>query len=152
MGTRGRRSAQELETQLDAGAARAAGAGGRSSDKPAVRPKPPPELNSEQAAEWRAIVNQAPPERYGREAWPILAAYCSHAVARRRVAALIAQAERRKVNFDILVYDRLLKMQERESRILASLAVRLGIGQTYGSQRARSDDADAPWKFNGNGP
>lgn len=148
MGTRGRRSAAELETHAEAGAALA---GQGKSAKPATRPKPPPELNQEQAAEWRAIVNQAPPERYGRETWPILASYCAHAVARRRVAALIAQAERRKVNFDILVYDRLLKMQERESRILASLAVRLGIGQTYASQRARKEGG-APWEFGGAAP
>lgn len=89
------------------------------------RPRPPAGMTDEQKAEWSAIVNSHAADRFSREHSPMLAAHCRHVVAQRRIAELISSLEGSD-DFNVSEYDRLLKMQERESRCLASLAVRLG--------------------------
>jgi hypothetical protein len=63
--------------------------------------------------------------------------YCRHVVAARRVAQLVRQQEASD-EFIIEDYDRLLKMQERESRACASLAVKMRLTQ---STRLRAETA-----------
>src|SRR5687767_12519802 len=92
------------------------------------RPKPPAELTSEQADEWRAVVNRLPADWFPRETYPLLIDYCRHVVMARRVAQLIAQAEAGET-LDVVEYDRLGKMAERESRVIASLATKMRISQ-----------------------
>lgn len=147
MGTRGRKSTTELETKLEA-AANVAHIGSRGADQ-LRRPAPPPELSEEQATEWRALVNAGAVDKYPRPVHPMLAAYCRHTVAARRVAAVIRQLEEQP-EIDLEEYDRLLKMQERESRCLSSLAVRLGMAQSrYG--RSQQRNGRHPWEFTGPG-
>ena len=112
------------------------------------RPDAPYDLTDEQADEWRAIVNRLPADWFPREAWPLLAQHCRHVVNSRRVAQLIAAAEGAK-SLDIEEYDRLLKMQERESRCIASLATRMRISQqaTYDKSRKKgSGGVSKPWE------
>lgn len=116
MESRGRKSAAELAVVTADGLA-------------AIRrPDPPPDLTDEQAHEWRSIVNRLPAEWFPRETHGMLAQYCRHVVAARRIAQLIAEFERRE-DFSIEEYDRLLKMQEREGRAISSLATRMRISQ-----------------------
>lgn len=56
-----------------------------------------------------------------RGAFGSLVQYCRHVVAARRVAQMIEASD----GLSVEDYDRLLKMQERESRALSSLATRL---------------------------
>jgi hypothetical protein len=132
MGTRGRKSAADLSV---------ISAGGVSTTS---RPKPPSELTTEQADEWRAIVNHLSADRFPREMHGLLSGYCRHIVALRHVGQLIDAAEQAD-ELDIGEYDRLLKMQERESRCIASLAVRLGIAQTTIKDTKRSV-TKKPWE------
>jgi hypothetical protein len=92
------------------------------------RPEPPAELTEEQAHEWRCVVNRLPAEWFPRETHGLLAQYCRHVVAARRVAQLIAEFEAHE-EIDVEQYDRLLKMQEREGRAISSLATRMRISQ-----------------------
>lgn len=112
MGTRGRKSAADLALVTPDGSV--------------SRPRPPAELTSEQADEWRSVVNSLPAEQFPRAVHGLLAGYCRHAVALRHVGQLI-DAHEQEEQVDIQTYDRLLKMQERETRCLASIAIRLGI-------------------------
>lgn len=116
MGARGRKSADSQLVALmpDAGVVH--------------RPEPPYELTDEQADEWRAIVRQMPADWFPRETHGLLAQYCRHVVAARRIAQLIAQTEA-KSTLDVAEYDMLLKMQEREGRALSSLATRMRLTQ-----------------------
>lgn len=110
-----------------------------------------PELTDEQKAEWRAIVNAHPADRFSREHLPMLAAHCRHVVAQRRIAQLIEAAEKAE-EFDVSLYDRLLKMQERESRCLASLAVRLGFAYSTAYEKRPpkgQKSTPKPWEFEG---
>lgn len=111
------------------------------------RPDPPAELTDEQAAEWRAVVNRLPADWFQRETYPLLAQYCRHVVAARRVSQLIANHEEGET-FSVEDYDRLLKMQEREGRAISSLATRMRISQhaTYDKKRKKPIEASRPWK------
>lgn len=118
MGDRGRKSAAALSVV-------------KPSDlSPVDRPEAPPELTNEQAHEWNAVVSRMPADWFQRETHGLLAQYCRHVVASRRVADLIESLLNGEAEGDwINDYDRLLKMQEREGRAMSSLATRMRITQ-----------------------
>jgi hypothetical protein len=113
-----------------------------------TRPEPPSELTDEQAFEWREVVNRLPAEWFPRETWGLLAQYCRHVVAARRIAQLIAALEATDGTLDIGEYDRLLKMQEREGRALSSLATRMRLSQhsTYDKKKKKPIESTKPWQ------
>ena len=88
------------------------------------RPDAPYDLTDEQTEEWWAVVNRMPADWFPRETHGLLAQYCRHVVAARRVSQLITAAEGAD-ELDVLTLDRLYKMQEREGRALSSLANRM---------------------------
>jgi hypothetical protein len=111
------------------------------------RPKPPDELNEQQAAEWNSIVNRLPAEWFPRETHAMLAQYCCHVIGARRIEQLIANEEM-SAGIDLDSYDKLLKMRERESRIISSLATRMRISQqsTYDKSRKKPLTPRKPWE------
>lgn len=116
------------------------------------RPMPPQELGDEQKREWLAVVNRLPADWFPRETHPLLAQYCRHVVAARRIAQLVDGIESSKDGFNIEEYDRLLKMQEREGRALSSLATRMRMTQqsTYDeSKRKPTQEKSKPWTIPG---
>lgn len=136
MAARGRKSAASTEIIIQ-------------SDVEVVnRPQPPHELTPEQADEWLAITERMPAEWFPRETHAMLTQYCRHVVAARRVAQLIARAEKSK-QLDVDEYDKLLKMQEREGRAMSSLATRMRITQqaTVRAESAKKpSQVSAPWE------
>lgn len=90
------------------------------------RAEPPECLSDEEAAEWREVVGTFPAEHFHRAIHPLLEAYCSHAVARRRIEQLIRNLEEGD-EWTPNKYSYLREMHDRESRSLAALAVRLNI-------------------------
>ena len=137
MGSRGRKSSAELSVV--------------SNESPQLgtieRPEPLDDLSREQREEWLEVVNSHSADRFPRETWPMLAAHCRHVVSQRRIGQLIAELERSE-DFDVGEYDRLLKMQERESRCLASLAVRLGFAYStaYEKRPTKGGKRSKPWE------
>lgn len=114
-----------------------------------VRPPPPRELSPEAAEEWRAIVDALPAEWFSGASTPLLVSYCRHVVAARRIAALIKQEEGDAVGLCLGTYDRLLKMQERESRAISSLATRMRITQqaTFSHRKTKPRQSSSkPWE------
>ena len=137
MGDRGRKSAAELSLASANGVV-----------KRAERAEPPSELTAEQRAEWMTVVNANAADRFTEAQLPMLAAHCRHVVAQRRIGQLIADLERQD-DIDIGDYDRLLKMQERESRCLSSLAVRLGFAYSTSYEKRPPKGGTvtkAPWE------
>mgnify|MGYP006935480727 CR=1 FL=1 len=128
MGTRGRVSAASMEI-----------AGAQTVQK-VQRPDAPYDLTDEQTDEWWAVVNRLPADWFPRETHGLLAQYCRHVVAARRVASLITAMEKAGGDLNIADYDRLMKMQEREGRAMSSLASRMRINQ----QSTRSDKTKKP--------
>lgn len=111
------------------------------------RAEPPTELTNEQSIEWVAVISRMPAEWFPRETHGLLTQYCRHVVAARRVAQLLVAAEKKKSGVDIPEYDRLLKMQEREGRAIASLATRMRISQqsTLDRERKKPTLIPPPW-------
>lgn len=116
MAQRGRPSASSLSVIADGLTARV------------ERPAPPPELNGEQASEWRAIVECMPADWFGRETHGLLIQYCRHVVNARRIAQMFASLQdAEEICLD--EWDKLCKMHEREGRAISSLATRMRITQ-----------------------
>ena len=133
MGSRGRKSSQELTKAATI--------------EVIERPDAPYDLTDEQSEEWWAVVNRMPADWFPRETHGLLAQYCRHIVAARRVADLV-RAHEEGTNLDVQEYDRLLKMQEREGRAISSLATRMRISQqtTYDPKRKKGTPVKPPWE------
>jgi chaperone required for assembly of F1-ATPase len=135
MGTRGRKSSAALAMVS-------------ASVETIQRPDAPYDLTDEQSQEWWAVVNRMPADWFPRETHGMLAQYCRHVVASRRVAQLVEACEG-ETDLDLERYDRLLKMQEREGRAISSLATRMRISQqaTVRAEQARKPSTiKKPWE------
>jgi hypothetical protein len=112
------------------------------------RPEPLPDLTPEQRLEWIYIVNEMRADWFPPETHALLGQYCKHVVTAKHLAQLIQECEAEK-ELDVVLYDKLLKMQERESRILASLATRMRLSQQSSYDRekgkAAKTKAKSPW-------
>ena len=131
MGARGRKSKADLAVINNA--------------EVTQRVAPPADLNDEQKLEWLRVVNSQPAEFFTEKTRPLLEAHCRHRVALRHVGALIDQAENSE-EFNLPSYDRLLKMQERETRCIAMRSVRLGFAKTTQHEKAQATNKK-PWEF-----
>ena len=112
------------------------------------RPEPAVDLTPEQRIEWISVVNALPADWFPAETHGVLAQYCKHAVAAKHVAQMIADMEAGD-EIDVNDYDRLLRMQERESRILVSLATKMRITQqaTYDREKVKPKaKVKSPWE------
>jgi len=120
------------------------------------RPEPPYELTDEQADEWRLIVGGLPADWFPRETHGLLAQYVRHRVSAKRIAMLLAEIETPgrtrdgDTGLDLEAYDRLLRMQERESRALASLATKMRLSQQTQYLKTKKRDVllgKPPWEI-----
>lgn len=99
------------------------------------RPQCPYDLGDEEAEVWAAVINRLPADWFPAETQPLLSQYCRAVVQARRVAELIEQAtsdldpETGEPTLTVSDYDRLLKMQVRQSASIAMLATKMRISQ-----------------------
>jgi len=122
MATRGRKSAASLEVVSAAPV------------QVIARPVCPHDLGDEESEVWFSVVNRLPADWFPAETIPLLVQYCRQVVQARRIAELIEKAtsdvdDTGKPTLSIKDYDRLLKMQDRESRGISSLATKMRISQ-----------------------
>jgi hypothetical protein len=125
------------------------------------RPRPPSDLNQEQAREWVSIVNRMPADWFPRETHGMLAQLCRHLVAARRVADMITalenelsgEPEEGQTQAQIILgatkaFDRLYKMQEREGRAISSLSTKMRLSQqsTYDKSKRKPGQTRKPWE------
>lgn len=92
------------------------------------RQSAPHGLTDEETEVWFAVTQCEAADWFSPSTVPLLAQYCKHVIAARRVAELIERATS-DPDLNVVDYDRLLKMQERESRCIASLATKMRISQ-----------------------
>jgi hypothetical protein len=113
---------------------------------PVMRPDAPYDVTTEEAEEWWAITNRMPAEWFPRETHALLTNFCRHVVTARRISQLISVTETAE-HLDIEMYDRLLRMRERESRAASSLATRLRMTQqsTIDLRTQKPVLPPAPW-------
>lgn len=97
------------------------------------RQRPPHELTDEEVEVWAAVVDSLPADWFTRSNVPLLGQYCRHVVQGKRIAELIEKATSdidpgtKRPTLTIDDYDRLLRMQERESRTMTTLATKMRI-------------------------
>ena len=111
------------------------------------RLRPPHDLNDEEVEVWHAVVSTMPADWFDKGTAPILSQYCRHAVQARRLGEMIERATS-DAELDIRDYDRLLKMQQRESAALSSLATKMRITQqaTTNHRGNKTSQARKPWE------
>src|SRR5262245_13170770 len=137
MGTRGRPSSKDLELV------------GPRPIEIVERIRPPHELNDEETEFWVAVTASEPADWFSASTAPLLTQYCRHCVHARRIAELLERATGDKA-LDPNNYDRLLRMQERESRAIVTLATKMRICQqstTNHRGNKRTGTAKKPWEF-----
>lgn len=108
----------------------------------------PHDLTDEDVEVWATVVDSHPADWFAASTAPIVAAYCRHVISARRIAELIEKAVS-DPELSILDYDRLLKMQERESRAIATMATKMRItNQALTNHRGNKTKTAArkPWE------
>ncbi len=95
--------------------------------------QPPPErLSASERAAWAEVVDGMPAEWFSGPSIALLEQYCGHVASARRIAAWIALAESEGLGgggASLDEYERLLRLRERETRAVASLATKMRISQ-----------------------
>jgi hypothetical protein len=92
------------------------------------RPNAPHDLNDEETEIWVKVTGCQPADWFDASNLPLLTQYSRHVVQARRLAELVERATS-DPELSVSDYDRLLKMQERESRAIATLATKMRISQ-----------------------
>lgn len=124
------------------------------------RPDAAYDLTDEEADVWRAVVAGESADWFRPSQLPLLSQYCRHVVSSRKVAQMVrtVEAEVAKQAAEegssaaivsaIKSIDRLMKMQERESRAIASLATKMRLSQqsTYDKSKKKQTLGKRPWE------
>lgn len=108
------------------------------------RLRPPHDLNDEEVEVWSAVVENEAADWFAPSNVPLLTQYCRHVIQARRVGELIERATSDPA-LEIQDYNRLLTMQERESRAIASLATKMRVSQ-QATTNHRGNKQSAPTK------
>jgi hypothetical protein len=139
MGTRGRKSANELLTQSPVMAVMR-------------RPEAPLDLTPEEADVWNRTTDAMPADWFMAESHPLLVQFCRHTVTARRVAQLI-DAEMSRPDVKIGTLKDLLSMQQKETASLKAMAASLRLSQqaSYsargaGGEKDRRTTVARPWE------
>lgn len=109
-------------------------------------PEPPEHLTEEQAEIWNSIVKSLPMDWFPSETHGLLEQYCRHAVAARRIGAMISELEGKK-KLDFQAYNEMLKAQDREGKAMGHLARQMRISQlsTYEKKKKKPSQRQRPW-------
>lgn len=120
------------------------------------RLEPPPDLEGDALTEWQDVVNRCPPHWFKREHAGLLTQYCRHIVSAKKVSQLLKEYENPSEKNSVWLigvkdYDRLLRMQEKETKMIILLATKMRISQQSTiSHEARKDgigmNVEKPWE------
>jgi hypothetical protein len=123
---------------------------------PGDRPDPPAELSKDEAAEWCAIVQQMPPQWFGRETWPVLVELCGLITTSRRVARELAQVSRRSLKEDanFSKFKMLSRMKLQHAEAIGNLSTKLRLTHqsryerdTAANARRQTSQRPKPWEI-----
>src|SRR5262245_45834447 len=121
---------------------------------PGQRPAPPPELDPEQAEEWRAIVDRMPPEWFPRESWPILSELVQDITLLKQVAVELNDVRKGSISkpdvFEKFIKLTRMKMQLQQCMGNLASKLRLTHRSRYDSKTAHHVEQHAsrfpkPW-------
>jgi hypothetical protein len=95
------------------------------------RARPPPELSANEKRIWKDVVESRPLHYFGPETWPLIRAYCMHAVLAQQLAAALRQEST----------SRLRDEHRRQTAMLCSLASKLRLAKMQ-RRKHQSTEAD----------
>lgn len=105
-------------------------------------PEPPENLTEPQADVWRTVVASKPVDWFLPDTLPLLSAYCKATVEHQRVSALLdafnCECLKDEDGAALERYDKLTKLQDRQARLMMSLATKMRLTQ---QSRYRADEA-----------
>ena len=98
---------------------------------PCQRLAPPQRLAEEAGAIWREVVATKPHDWFTADSVDLLEAYCHAVVSHRLISLGVAEFDANKMATPagVDLYDQLTRMQERQARVMASLATKLRLTQ-----------------------
>lgn len=108
------------------------------------RPRPPAELGDEEVEVWASVVSSLEPDWFNPSNTPLLAQYCRHVIAAKRVAELIERH-----SGDLEAYLELLKAQRAETSALKQIASSIRVSQqstrTHRGNARTISQIKVPW-------
>jgi hypothetical protein len=127
---------------------------------PSARIEPPPDLTDEQREDWRVITAKFPPDHFGADNAPLLAQLVTHLSLARQLAEQLAGLRKTTLTATTArgaqqraAFCQLLRMHAQESRLIASLSVKLRLTNSshrndrYDERRLRTTpDGPRPWE------
>jgi len=136
MGARGRTSKNELSVVPD------------QTIELVKRPPRPDILSPEQGQVWDYLVGNMPADWFRPETQELLTQRCRHTVTSNDVDKMIWDIKANADEFHIDKYDKLLKMQERESRAILSIdtKLRLTLQATRSKDQKKPEMGKKPWE------
>jgi hypothetical protein len=118
-----------------------------------VRLAAPADLTDAEREQFVAVVNTMPPDYFRPEHRSLILQYIRHRAEADRCAALLRSIVASLDN--LVAYSRLLRMQDRESRVLSSLATKLRITpqaqRNYKTRTGVSLELVRPWNSTDDG-
>ena len=124
---------------------------------PGQRLEPPDALTEGQKTTWRAVVATKPPEWFAADSAPVLVAYCKAVESHAHLSLQVETYQRRKrlSGNAMRAYSFMLKAQEQQAKLIATLATKLRLTpqSRYTPQsaatasRKTSDAQKKPWEF-----
>lgn len=118
------------------------------------RPPPPKYLTLDQRKVWREIVESTPAGWFSRED-QLLVAYCRSVCTCNYIAKLINELRPSFELADLKRWDKLLRMQDREDRLVCSLATKMRLTQQSrmhartAARAVASEPLHKPWEYTG---
>lgn len=113
------------------------------------RAKPPHDLTDEEIEVWVAVTASESADWFTPATLPLLKQYCRHVVRARHLAEMIERAQTSK-SLELADYDRLLKMQQRETAVMCSVATKMRITQqsiTNHRGNKKTSTSRKPWEI-----
>jgi hypothetical protein len=117
------------------------------------RPDPPAGMPEAEVAVWCCVTASLAADWFRPEQLPMLVQYCRHKVAADYIAGMISELRRpdqleHGAKVFQVTYGELLKLQERETRTLATLATKMRITHqsTYDKSKRKPPVGRKPWE------
>lgn len=115
--------------------------------------EPPADLTAEQAEVWKSVIATKPSDWFQADTLPLLAAYCRAVVEHTWISAQIDAHKVEWLSDDagLRRYDVATKLQERQARLMTSLATKMRLTQQsqYAARGAARESGkasgDRPW-------
>jgi hypothetical protein len=119
-----------------------------------ARPDAPYDLDDEEAAVWRDVVDSMPADHFIPANYHILTLYCRHVVEDKRLAQITKDYRKKRKDFNYKIYAELQKAALSQTLMIQRLSRSMRLTQQSNFNQKRrlpgptiDDDKEYPWNF-----